>query len=287
MCRNIGQAKDWWHTCSEVYLVDATARDYRDSKVNLAVARIYEIWAGPQDERCTQIVFCDLSAPRYGKGFSVYEDVRDKLLARGVPERELAFVHDAQTDAAKALVFQRMRSGAVRILFGSTFQLGVGINVQRRLLAAHHLDAPWRPADVEQCDGRIVRQGNDNSEVMVFRYVTERSFDSYMWQTLETKSRFIAQVMHRDAAVRTLEDAALHALSYAEVKALATGNPQIIEKAGVDAEVAKLARLRTAWANNRYVLQRNAVTDQTRIEHLRGRMAAIGADIDKRTQTRR
>ncbi len=267
-------------------LIDPKAQDFSESKVHLALEKIFEIWRNYAATRATQIVFCDLSAPKYGKGFSVYEFMRDELVARGVPDGEIAFIHDADTDSAKASMFQRMRRGTVRILFGSTPKLGVGTNVQRLLLAEHHLDAPWRPSDIEQRDGRALRPGNEHAEVMLFRYVTERSFDSYMWQTLETKARFIAQVMRRDAAVRTIEDAELHALSYAEVKALATGNPQVIEKAGVDAEVARLSRLKAAWRNNSYALQTRAVSEQERIARKSKEIAALEEDIARRKPTR-
>jgi hypothetical protein len=174
------------------------------------------------------------------------------LIEAGVPEKEIAFVHDAETDTQKATLFKAVREGRVRVLLGSTAKMGIGTNVQTRLCALHHLDAPWRPCDVEQREGRILRQGNECEDVEIFRYVTEGSFDSYMWQTLETKARFIAQVMKGDKGIRSLEDVELAALSYAEVKALASGNPLVIEKAGVDAEVARLSTLFSVWRNQRY-----------------------------------
>jgi hypothetical protein len=170
--------------------------------------------------------------------------VREKLIARGVPSAEIAFIQDYDEDAAKASLFKAVREGKVRILLGSTPKMGEGTNVQRRLVALHHLDAPWRPADIEQRDGRILRQGNTNEYVKVFRYVTEGSFDAYMWQTLETKCRFIAQVMTGDATMRRAEDVDAAALTYAEVKAIASGNPLVIEKATIDAEVTRLTRLK-------------------------------------------
>ena len=189
------------------------------------------------------MVFCDMSSPKGDKGFSVYDDLKQRLIDAGLPEKEIAFVHDADTDIQKAKLFKAVRDGRVRLMLGSTARMGIGTNAQTRLCALHHLDAPWRPCDVEQREGRIMRQGNECEEVEIFRYVTEQSFDSYMWQTLETKARFIAQVMKGDKGIRSLEDVELAALSYAEVKALASGNPMVIEKAGVDAEVAKLSTL--------------------------------------------
>ncbi|EWS56831.1 DEAD/DEAH box helicase family protein [Methylibium sp. T29] len=202
--------------------------------------------------RGAQLVFCDMSSPKQGHVFSVYDDLRARLVEAGVPEKEIAFVHDAETDTQKATLFKAVREGRVRVLLGSTAKMGIGTNVQTRLCALHHLDAPWRPCDVEQREGRILRQGNECEDVEIFRYVTEGSFDSYMWQTLETKARFIAQVMKGDKGIRSLEDVELAALSYAEVKALASGNPLVIEKAGVDAEVARLSTLFSVWRNQRY-----------------------------------
>jgi hypothetical protein len=193
-----------------------------------------------------------MSSPKEGQAFSVYDDLRQRLIDAGVPEKEIAFVHDADTDAQKATLFKAVREGRVRVLLGSTAKMGIGTNVQTRLCALHHLDAPWRTCDVEQREGRILRQGNECEDVEIFRYVTEGSFDSYMWQTLETKARFIAQVMKGDKGIRSLEDVELAALSYAEVKALASGNPLVIEKAGVDAEVARLSTLFSVWRNQRY-----------------------------------
>ena len=223
-----------------------------NAKVAACVREVHAIWQRTTDFRGAQLVFCDLSSPKGGKSFSVYDDLRDRLIGAGIPEMEIAFIHGAETDVQKATLFKAVREGRVRVLLGSTAKMGVGTNVQTRLTALHHLDAPWRPCDVEQREGRILRQGNECEEVEVFRYVTEGSFDSYMWQTLETKARFIAQVMKGDQGIRSLEDVELAALSYAEVKALASGNPLVIEKAGVDAEVAKLSTLFSVWRNQRY-----------------------------------
>jgi hypothetical protein len=228
--------------------------------------------------RGAQLVFCDLSSPKGGKSFSVYDDLRDRLIGAGIPEKEIAFVHDAETDVQKATLFKAVREGRVRVLLGSTAKMGVGTNVQTRLTALHHLDAPWRPCDVEQREGRILRQGNECEEVEVFRYVTEGSFDSYMWQTLETKARFIAQVMKGDQGIRSLEDVELAALSYAEVKALASGNPLVIEKAGVDAEVAKLSTLFSVWRNQRYANESEVGRLPMMIEALEKKVALYARD---------
>lgn len=221
-------------------------------KVAACVREVMEIWHRTAEIRGAQLVFCDLSSPKDGRAFSVYDDLRERLIDAGVPEKEIAFIHDAETDRQKATLFKAVRDGRIRMLVGSTAKMGIGTNVQTRLVALHHLDAPWRPCDVEQREGRILRQGNECDEVEIFRYVTEQSFDSYSWQTLETKARFIAQVMKGDKGIRSLEDVELAALSYAEVKALASGNPMVIEKAGVDAEVVKLTTLFSVWRNQRY-----------------------------------
>lgn len=239
---------------TDIRLVGMTA-DKLGSKVNVVVRNIHRIWQESVAFRGTQVVFLDLSTPS-GGGWNLYEDMRSKLVELGIPRDEVAFVHDAKTDKATEELFKRVREGKVRVIFGSTVKMGVGTNIQTRLVALHDVDAPWRPADVEQRRGRIERQGNMCEVAYVYRYVVARSFDSYTWQTLETKQRFIAQVTSGNATSRVIEDAELTALSFAEVKALATGNPLIVEKAGVDAEVAKLSILkgkhqRVAWGNSR------------------------------------
>jgi hypothetical protein len=229
--------------------------------------------------RGAQLVFCDMSSPKGGHAFSVYDDLRTRLIEAGVPEKEIAFVHDAETDAQKASLFKAVREGRVRMLLGSTAKMGIGTNVQTRLCALHHLDAPWRPCDVEQREGRILRQGNECEDVEIFRYVTEGSFDSYMWQTLETKARFIAQVMKGDKGIRSLEDVELAALSYAEVKALASGNPLVIEKAGVDAEVARLSTLFSVWRNQRYANESEVGRLPMMIEAQQRKVALYAEDV--------
>ena len=248
-------------------------------KVAACIDEVWAVWERTADFCGAQLVFCDLSAPKGGKVFSVYDDMRARLIAQGMPEREIAFIHDADTDAQKATLFKAVREGKVRVLFGSTAKMGIGTNVQTRLVALHHLDAPWRPCDVEQREGRILRQGNECEDVEIFRYVTEGSFDSYMWQTLETKARFIAQVMKGDKGLRSLEDVELAALSYAEVKALASGNPLVVEKAGVDAEVAKLSTLFSVWRNQRWDNQREVGNLPMLVEALEKKIGLIELDL--------
>ncbi len=240
----------------DMRLVLPHVRDNPDSKTNYAVEKIHQIWLDSASTKGAQLVFCDLSTPQPGsRWFSVYDDVRAKLIARDIPANEIAFMQDATDDASKASLFHSVREGKVRVLLGSTAKMGEGTNVQKRLVALHHLDAPWRPADIEQREGRIIRQGNQNEYVKIFRYVTEGSFDAYMWQTLETKCRFIAQVMTGDATVRRAEDVDSAALTYAEVKAIASGNPLVIEKATIDAEVMRLTRLKRQHAESLYQMR--------------------------------
>lgn len=231
----------------DIRLVDSLAEEEEQSKAEAAADNIYRIYSEGTDQKLTQLVFCDLSTPNSEGRFSVYDALRDKLLARGIAADELAFIHDYDSDAQKAKLFKRMNEGKVRVLFGSTSKCGFGTNVQRLLKAVHCLDAPWRPRDVEQRDGRIERQGNLNEEIAIYRYVKEGSFDAYSWQTLESKARFIAQIMSGEGVGRSIEDVETAALSYAEVKAIASGNPLILEKAGVDADVLKLTILKKAY----------------------------------------
>jgi N12 class adenine-specific DNA methylase len=259
--------------------------DHPTSKVNLAVAEVGRIWQATADKRLAQLVFCDMSVPTNGQGFSVYEDMRDKLLAMGIPEKEMAFIQDYDSDAAKLMLFRDVRAGRVRILFGSTQKMGTGTNVQQRLIALHHLDAPWRPADVEQREGRILRQGNQNPEIQIYRYVTEESFDAYMWQTLETKARFISQVMTGETELRRIEDVDGAALTYAEVKAIASGNPMVIEKASIDAEVARLSRLRTQHLETLFRLRTQVRHLHADVPRLEKRLEEVRKDILTRQDT--
>ena len=201
--------------------------DYPDSKVNACVEEVYKFWEQGQEKRLTQLVFCDLSTPKTDGSFSVYNDVRDKLIAKGIPPEEIAFIHDANTEVWKKELFSKVRRGAVRILMGSTFKMGAGTNVQDLIIASHDLDCPWRPRDLEQRAGRTVRQGNKNPKVDIVRYVTEETFDAYLYQIIENKQKFISQIMTSKSPARSVEDIDEVALSYAEIKALAVGNPYI------------------------------------------------------------
>jgi len=268
----------------DLRLMKPSLPDDPQSKVNLAVENIHRIWETTKDGRLTQLIFCDLSTPR-DKGFSVYRDMADKLKRLGIPEGEIAFIQDYDADNAKLALFRSVREGKVRVLFGSTQKMGSGTNVQERLVALHHLDAPWRPADVEQREGRILRQGNRNASVQIYRYVTEGSFDAYMWQTLETKAKFIAQVMSGDMTVRRLEDMDSAALTYAEVKAIASGNPLVIEKAQVDAELIRLNRLRSAHAEEQYRIRSNLRHAREEVEKWTERLANLREDLKLRQDT--
>ncbi|MFO1511301.1 MAG: DEAD/DEAH box helicase family protein [Verrucomicrobiota bacterium] len=265
-------------------LMKPAAPDEPQGKVNQAVENIHRIWQATGAQRSTQLVFCDLSTPK-DKGFSVYRDMAEKLKVMGIPEREIAFIQEFDSDASKLGLFRDVRAGKVRVLFGSTQKMGSGTNVQERLIALHHLDAPWRPADVEQREGRILRQGNKNSTVQIFRYVTEGSFDAYMWQTLETKAKFIAQVMSGDMTIRRLEDLDSAALTYAEVKAIASGNPLVIEKAQVDAELIRLTRLRSAHAEEQYRIRSNLRRSHEDAEIFTSRLTNLRQDLAVRQDT--
>jgi len=268
----------------DLRLMFPSARDEPQGKVNQAVENIHQIWQATWKERATQLVFCDLSTPK-DKGFSVYRDMAEKLQNLDVPEQEIAFIQNCDSDASKLALFRDVRAGKVRVLFGSTQKMGSGTNVQERLIALHHLDAPWRPADVEQREGRILRQGNKNAVVSVFRYVTEGSFDAYMWQTLETKAKFIAQVMSGDMTIRRLEDLDSAALTYAEVKAIASGNPLVIEKAQVDAELMRFTRLRSAHAEEQYRIRSNLRRSHEDAEMFTSRLTNLRQDISFRLDT--
>ena len=268
----------------DLRLMKPSAKDDPQGKVNQAVENIFRIWQESKPERSAQLVFCDLSTPK-DKGFSVYRDAAEKLERLGVPSGDIAFIQDYDSDAAKLSLFRDVRAGKVRVLFGSTQKMGSGTNVQERLIALHHFDAPWRPADVEQREGRILRQGNKNEVVSIYRYVTEGSFDAYMWQTLETKAKFIAQVMSGDMTIRRLEDLDSAALTYAEVKAIASGNPLVIEKAQVDAELIRLTRLRSAHAEEQYRIRTNLRRSHEDAEAFTGRLTNLRQDIAARQDT--
>ena len=236
-------------------LMNPLLPDEPGSKVNACMENILRIYKEGDAQKLTQLVFCDLSTPHGDGSFNVYDDIRDKLIASGIPKEEIQFIHDADTEIKKKELFARVRSGQVRILFGSTQKLGAGTNVQDRLIALHDLDAPWRPGDLEQRAGRIVRQGNMNPDVHIYRYVTEKSFDSYLWQTIENKQRFISQIMSSKSPVRACDDVDETALSYAEIKALCAGDPRIKEKMDLDIEVAKLRLMKADYQSNQFKLE--------------------------------
>ena len=239
-------------------LMNPLLPDDPGSKANACVEQVFTIWEKTKPQRAAQMIFCDLSTPR-ADGFDVYNDIRNKLVARGIPKEEVQFIHDADTEAKKAELFAKVRNGTVRVLMGSTQKMGAGTNVQTRLVALHHLDCPWRPADIAQRNGRMVRQGNLNKEVSIFIYVTESTFDAYSWQLVENKQKFIAQIMTSKSPARSCEDMDEAALSYAEVKALAAGNPMIKEKMDLDIQVSRLRSLKAAYTSQHYRLE-DAVT---------------------------
>ncbi|MBQ9720242.1 MAG: helicase, partial [Oscillospiraceae bacterium] len=284
------------------------------SKLNLCVSNILQIWRDGQADKLTQLVFCDLSVPKSAAAatkdktamttggktaggaelhaldnlldvtpdapFSVYEDIRDKLIAGGVPPEQIAFIHDANTEAKKKELFAKVRAGQVRVLMGSTFKMGAGMNVQDRLIALHDLDCPWRPGDLEQRKGRIVRQGNKNETVHVYRYVTNGTFDSYLWQTVENKQKFISQIMTSKSPVRSCEDVDETALSYAEIKALCAGNPLIREKMDLDIEVARLKLLKADHQSKQFRLEDDLLKHfPEKIKQIEGFIAGFQADI--------
>ena len=239
-------------------LIDPNLPENPNDKVHACAENVYRIWNDTKEKRLTQLVFCDLSTPK-PDGFNVYDDLRNLLISMGIPENEVQFIHSANTEAQKAELFAKVRSGDVRVLMGSTGKMGAGTNVQRLLVATHHLDCGWKPSDIEQRNGRMIRQGNTNAEVYEYRYVTEASFDSYMWQLLETKQKFIGQIVTSKSPARSADDLDDAALSYAEVKALAAGNPRIKEKMDLDIQVARLKTLKTAYNNEHYRLE-DAIT---------------------------
>ncbi|HEN7477082.1 TPA: DEAD/DEAH box helicase family protein [Streptococcus agalactiae] len=236
-------------------LINPLLPDNPDSKVNVCVKNVFAIWDKTKENRSTQLLFSDMSTPKGDGEFNIYDDIREKLVSMGIPKEEIAFIHEANSDKQKDELFAKVRKGEVRILMGSTQKMGAGTNVQNKLIAMHDLDVPWRPADLEQRAGRIVRQGNENEKVNIYRYVTENTFDSYLWQTIENKQKFISQIMTSKTPVRVAEDVDESSLNYAEIKALATGDPKIKEKMDLDNEVTKLKMLEANYKSNRYRLE--------------------------------
>ncbi|HGN4731223.1 TPA: helicase-related protein [Streptococcus pyogenes] len=236
-------------------LINPLLPDNPDSKVNVCVKNVFAIWDKTKENKSTQLLFSDMSTPKGDGEFNIYDDIREKLVAMGIPKEEIAFIHEANSDKQKDELFAKVRIGEIRILMGSTQKMGAGTNVQNKLIALHDLDVPWRPADLEQRAGRIVRQGNENKEVSIYRYVTENTFDAYLWQTIENKQKFISQIMTSKTPVRVAEDVDESSLNYAEIKALATGDPKIKEKMDLDNEVTKLKMLEANYKSNRYRLE--------------------------------
>ena len=260
-------------------LLNELLPDAEKSKVNTCVENAFQVWDEGKADRTTQLIFCDLSTPKGDGTFNVYDDVRNKLVARGIPKEEIAFIHEYNTETKKADLFAKVRAGQVRILMGSTPKLGAGTNVQDRLIALHHLDCPWKPSDLEQQEGRILRQGNQNDKVKIFRYVTENTFDAYMWQILENKQKFISQIMTSKSPVRACEDVDDTALSYAEIKALATGNPHIKEKMDLDVQVSKLKLLKANHTSQIYRLESDIAKNfPVQISALKERIAGMQVD---------
>lgn len=256
--------------------------DEENSKAATCVEKAYEIWQDTKEQKSAQLIFCDLSTPKGDGTFNVYEDIKNKLMEKGVLEQEIAFIHDANTELRKAELFAKVRSGQVRFLLGSTAKMGAGTNVQDRLIALHHLDVPWRPSDIEQQEGRILRQGNQNDKVKIFRYVTEGTFDSYSWQLIENKQKFIGQIMTSKSPVRSCEDVDEAALSYAEVKALATGNPYIKEKMDLDIQVSKLKLMKANHTSQKYRMEDNITQHYPhQIAVFKERIEGFSADMNK------
>jgi N12 class adenine-specific DNA methylase len=263
---------------TDARMLDPQAGDYPDSKINRLVQNVFDIWEHSRDIRGTQLVFADMGVNETAWGFSPYSEIMAKLSDPGIPADQIAAIGDADSDAKKQVLFEKVRNGTVRILLGSTQKMGTGTNVQKRLVALHHLDAPWKPAEVEQRDGRILRQGNMNDEVEIYRYVTEGSFDSYMWQALETKARFIGQVITGDNASRTADDIGSQELSFAEVKAIASGNPAVLTLAEADAELQRLAILRKNHLDEQFIARRQVRDLPSRIESLKKRIQLLRED---------
>ena len=263
----------------DVRLMNPMLPDDPNSKLNVCVQNVLKIWEEGKDQKLTQLLFCDLSTPKNDGNFNVYDDIRKKLVAAGVPENDIEFIHNADTEAKKAALFSKVRSGDVRVLLGSTAKMGAGTNVQSRLVAVHHLDVGWKPSDMTQRNGRIIRQGNMNKEVKVFNYVTEGTFDSYLYQTLENKQRFISQIMTSKSPVRSCEDVDEQALSYAEIKALCAGNPLIKEKMDLDVQVAKLKVLKADHQSQKFRLQDKLLTKfPADIQETNAYIAGVKAD---------
>src|SRR5262245_50150472 len=263
---------------TDARMLSPTAEDFPESKVNRLVENVAATWRKTTPTRGTQMIFADMGVNPTPWGYSPYQDIIKKLIAAGVPAEQIAAIGDAESDAKKQALFEKVRQGSVRVLIGSTQKMGTGTNVQKRLVALHHLDAPWKPAEVEQREGRILRQGNENEEVAIYRYVTEGSFDAYMWQALETKARFIGQVMSGDNAARRAEDIGGQELSYAEVKAIASGNPAVLTLAEADAELQRLTLLKKNHLDEQFVARKRVRDLPATIASLSERLSSLTAD---------
>ena len=262
-------------------MINPMLPDDETSKVSVCANRVYDIWEETKDKKATQLLFCDLSTPKNDGTFSVYNSIREKLLQKGIPENEIAFIHDANTEVKKDELFKKVRSGDVRVLLGSTSKMGAGTNVQKLLYASHDLDCPWRPADLEQRAGRIIRQGNTNEKVHIYRYVTKGTFDTYMWQTVEQKQKFISQIFTSKSPVRVADDIDPTALSFAEIKALSTGNPHIKEKMELDMEVSKLKLIKSSFMSQIYDLEDKVVKFYPKqIAEIAARIKGLERDIE-------
>lgn len=270
----------------EQRLINPLLPEFEGSKVNICSNNIYKIWEENKEKKSTQLVFCDLSTPKDMKGYEkeeftdVYNELKKKLIQKGIPPEEIAFIHEADNEAKKKELFSKVRQGNVRILMGSTSKMGAGTNVQDKLIATHHLDCAWKPSDLTQRNGRMIRQGNENEKVFVYYYVTEKTFDAYMYQLVEQKQKFISQIMTSKIPARTMEDIDEKALSYGEIKALATGNPKILEKTNLDSEISKLKLIRQDFMNQKYALQDKVIKYYPEeITRLNNKIAAMEEDI--------
>ena len=259
--------------------------DSETSKVSACADNVFDIWQRTAESRSTQMVFCDLSTPHNDGKFNVYDDLRKKLIEKGIPAEEIAYIHTAETETKKKELFGKVRSGQIRVLLGSTQKMGAGTNVQTKLVALHHLDCPWRPSDLQQREGRIIRQGNENPEVDIYTYVTENTFDSYLYQLVEGKQKFIGQIMTSKSPVRSAEDIDETALSYAEIKALCAGNPHIKEKMDLDIDVSRLKLLKANHLSQRYALEDQIIKEfPQKIKSLEQRIKGYKADMAQLAQ---
>lgn len=262
-------------------LINPMLPDFEGSKLNACADNIFSLWDKTKEDRLAQMVFCDISTPNGARKFNVYDDLKEKLIAKGIPENEIAFIHDAKTNQQKQDIFSQVRSGKIRVIIGSTSKMGAGTNCQDKLIALHNLDCPWRPADLQQREGRIIRQGNKNPLVHIYSYVTENTFDAYLYQLVENKQKFISQIMTSKSPVRSAEDVDETALSYSEIKALASGNPLIKEKMDLDVQVSKLKILKANFLSVKYELEDQiASTFPQKISNAKYNIEKIKSDIE-------